>query len=571
MLAAAIAFIMAAPTASGYVNAELDRQRMQLGESVRLEVSVSDAEGADTHALRKELLADEIQMLQRAFEVTLIEEWEEKQAGTTQAVSVFLYDLKPRHEGVFYIPPFNVLDDYSWPLKLRVGSYWIQGMRTEILKRDPSYRKILASTTENDVKVEVAVEPESPYVGSYMILTARAYIDIDLSQVAGEFSIPDAPGSSFELIETSFSENVELGGKRYRHLIENRFGGVPARDGAMIIPEMHLLSQDSLIQDLDLEIRSEKIEIDVQPVPASYPADAAWLPARQVTIEDSLASRLPSFVQGQPAERQITIRAEGVSADQLPSLHGHDSGSASAYGNPEELDTEITGGAVRATRSAKFVYVPNQSGRLVLPEIEIVWWDINENKVKRASAPGVDVTVAPVAPDRFSGLADGDAGALSRIFSANLWTAISLALAAAWMASWLYASFVQARWREFIDSRSRRAAMRREEALRLYIKQACAENRAHDVAQALIRLARDAWPRDHPRNLVDIGRIVSPSDFADELFRLDRHLFSAQPEPWQGKALWNLLDRHWPKPAVAKDCRPGRLARPRHELGEAQA
>src|SRR5690606_25572163 len=117
------------------------------------------------------------------------------------------------------------------------------------------------------------------------------------------------------------------------------------------------------------------------------------LPAKTVTVEDSWADNIPTFEQGQPVTRTLTIKALGVKAEQLPDVQVGNVQGVQLYPDKPELQTMVSGSNVAATRVEKVAYIPSQSGDVTLPAITLHWWNVKANQLESITLPSKKIHV----------------------------------------------------------------------------------------------------------------------------------------------------------------------------------
>jgi len=98
---------------------------------------------------------------------------------------------------------------------------------------------------------------------------------------------------------------------------------------------------------------------------------------------------------GEPITRTITIRAEGLSAAQITPLPVPEGNSYRGYPDQPQLDELVTLNGLVATRAESMALVPNQAGEIVLPAVELFWWDVKSNQQRTARLPSTTLKVSP--------------------------------------------------------------------------------------------------------------------------------------------------------------------------------
>ena len=122
-----------------------------------------------------------------------------------------------------------------------------------------------------------------------------------------------------------------------------------------------------------------------------------WLPANDLSLTESWSQTPPNFVVGEPITRTLTLKADGLTAAQLPSMAMGDSNNFKAYPDQPRLNDKIGSAGISGTRQEKIALIPTRAGEITLPAIEIEWWNLNGKQMEVAKLPARVVTVAPAA------------------------------------------------------------------------------------------------------------------------------------------------------------------------------
>ena len=113
-----------------------------------------------------------------------------------------------------------------------------------------------------------------------------------------------------------------------------------------------------------------------------------WLPAKSLTIDQEWSRKTDQLTQGEPVTRTLTVNAEGVAAEQLPPIGENLSiNGLKIYPDKPQLDTQTGPNGLSSSRIDSLSVVPNQSGTLEIPAIDITWWDTQADQLRVASIP----------------------------------------------------------------------------------------------------------------------------------------------------------------------------------------
>ena len=85
------------------------------------------------------------------------------------------------------------------------------------------------------------------------------------------------------------------------------------------------------------------------------------------------------------------------------------------------------------------------------------------------------------------------------------------------------------------------SAKQQHKAARSALQLACQANNPAAAANALLQWAAAEWPDDPPRNLGTLMQQLSGG--VNEIQELERALYSAAGDSWQGEALWRVFEK----------------------------
>jgi hypothetical protein len=360
--------VFATMAQAAQVRAWLDRNTIQMGETVTLNVEVADS--ATTPAPDFAPLQNDFTVgaSQSSSSVNIIN-------GQTSSKLLWAVVLEPKHEGTIAIPPLSVAGQTTQPISLTVQPMAPGGAKAG-----------------DDVYIEAAVDPQTPYVQQQVTLTLKLFFAVNL--VDGTLDDPKGEGIVVKRIggqDANFS--AEIGGRRYR-VLERRYVLQPERSGTVkLAPLMfrgHAMDRNDMnsffTRGRNVTAQAQPITLQVRPRPANSGTDA-WLPAQSVTLAaEGLSPRATARV-GEPLTLTLRLKAVGLGFEQLPELNLPKIDGADIYPDKATTQNRDAGDVVTGERERKFAIVPNRAGRLTIPSIGIAWWDVVHDRPETASIP----------------------------------------------------------------------------------------------------------------------------------------------------------------------------------------
>jgi hypothetical protein len=367
--------LFAAMAQAAQVRAWLDRTTMQMGETVTLNVEVSDsvtAPAPDFAPLQKDFT---VGASQSSSSVNVIN-------GQTSSKLLWAVALEPKHDGAITIPALSVAGQTTQPVTLTVQPMAPGGAKAG-----------------DDVYIEATVDPQTPYVQQQVTLTLKLFFAVNL--VDGTLDDPQGEGVIVKRIggqDANFS--AEIGGRRYR-VLERRYVLQPERSGTVkLVPIMfrgHAMDRNDMnsffTRGRNVTAQAQPITLEVRPRPANSGTDA-WLPAQSVTLSAEGLNPGATARVGEPLTLTLRLKAVGLGFEQLPELNLPKIDGADIYPDKATTQNRDAGDVVTGERERKFAIVPNRSGRLTIPSIGIAWWDVVHDRGETASVPDVTLDVA---------------------------------------------------------------------------------------------------------------------------------------------------------------------------------
>ncbi len=455
-------------------------------------------------------------------------------AGQARSSTRWIVTLLPRQSGYVVVPPLKLGDAQSQPITLQV------------LKNDPNSGGKLAP-----IFIDASLDRESVYVQAQAVLTLRIYHSVSLYDDSSltPLSIPDA---RVEQLGDPRTFETDINGVRHG-VIELRYAIFPQQSGELSIPAQ-VFSATPVERSNGYEfnpfgprpgrptrVKSPEIPLEVKPRPASWPADVPWLPARALTLSEAWNPEPKAVTVGDSLTRSLMLRAEGLSSAQLPPLPIQDSAGLRRYPDQPQQRNEVNDKGLIGSREESEALVPSQSGRITLPEVQVLWWNTELDRLESASLQARTLEVASNPSLEVEAPVGGQA--VARDAAQVLLWPWQLACALLALTTVLgFGLWWHARRQPAILPTAQTGPSPR--TLLDDLKRACLANDPQATRQAL-----DAWARQQPETLADMAaRFATLSDALDGL---NGALYSETGNQWQGESLWKAIRSLPPLEAAA--------------------
>jgi hypothetical protein len=262
-------------------------------------------------------------------------------------------------------------------------------------------------------------------------------------------------------------------------------------------------------------------------------------------MEQRWSGDIDSVTVGEPVTRTITIRAEGLSAAQITPLQEPQGDNYRGYPDQPQLDEIITPNGLAATRIESLALVPNKPGEIVLPAVQLVWWDTNSDQPRIASLSPITLQVSPssnidatangsnvmqMTNDAMTTLAT-DALKPKVSFMTNLSLSINALLIT------LIIVLLMRRKRESSAARSQQPSLSLDSA-RLNLKQQlrAIESEAKDenlmaMRDAILRWGKILFTENPPSTLKSLGDLLGNPSISQLFAQLDQQLYQHNGGP----------------------------------------
>lgn len=444
--------------------------------------------------------------------------------GKAHASTRWIVTLQAKHTGNVVIPPLNL------------GSAESQSITLSVTEPDTSAPGKLAP-----VFIDASLDRESVYVQAQALLTLRIYHSVSLYDDSSltPLSIPDA---RVQQLGSPRTYETSINGVRHG-VIEVSYAIFPQKSGPLTIPSQIFSATPALPSSADdynpfgprpgrqTQVNSPEIPLQVKPRPDSWPANAPWLPASSLSLSEAWTPEPGSSLKiGDSLTRNVMLRAEGLASAQLPPLPEIDVAGLRRYPDKPQMHNQNNEHGLVGSREESLALVPSKSGRIELPEVRLQWWNTDKDRLETATLPARQLEV-----ENDPSL-EVDAPVTSRERGNPVqillwpWQLACLLLSLTTLLG--FGLWWRARRQPAILPSTQNGPSPR--TLLDDLKRACQAKDPHVTRQAL-----DAWARQQPETLADMGARFAP--LSDALDELNGALYSETGHQWQGETLWQAI------------------------------
>ncbi|UDL06714.1 BatD family protein [Marinobacter sp. CA1] len=413
-----------------------------------------------------------------------------------------------------------------------------------------------AEGVPRDVFIELSTDKDRVYVQEQLVLTIQLYFSGNL--VRGELSEPEHATAMIEPLGQQREYRRTRDGQSYR-VVERRYAIFPQQPGELTIDPIRFegQSRDPQGKLRYLRDRAELFDIPVEAPPASFSGDT-WLPARDLTLEESGLPKDLTLEQGQNLTRTLSLSAQGLTSEALPPFDSQMPDALRSYPEQPERQTETRPSGLYGRLTQTEALVGVTPGTVTLPEIRIPWWDTRTDTEQVATIPARTLTIngnaalaaqtAPGSPGR------GDTGdemtdsAGSQVSGSpapgdggNFWRYVAVVLALGWTVT--TAVLLRRRGKARATPSEEAARPDQNESASFDILLSAAANGQANTPQLLLHWANRRFRPNHFRSLTELLAFLGDPELSQQLRHLQSLHFGRQHEPdseqhsWSGDAL----------------------------------
>ena len=544
-LAITCAILICASTGYANLTVQVDRKNITDAELLQVTVRIDNPTA---------IPSPEWQDLSRDFDVISLSGPNQNRSvrivngqQTSENYVQWALSLRPKRLGTLTIPP------------LSLAGYSSKAVKIEVTQASAAVRQRI----NEFVFFDTTVDTDATYVQGQIIYTVKLFY---LDSISGEFPPPPSLGDAIvEIIENEKRYDAMLNNRRY-YVLEKRYAIYPQSSGRLVIPQETFAgtrgSRGYFSRGQQVVAVSDPHTVEVKPRPASF-TGGQWLPAKSLELSESWATNPPAFVLGEPINRTLILKADGIASSLLPPFENLTIENAKTYEDPANRE-QITGArGIQSVLTTTVGIVPTRAGAITLPEISIPWWNTETDKQEIATLPEITFQVAPgiqatnsatvfQPPKQTDGRPLEDSRTqpeqLTIITPPDpLWIIISaastiLALCMTWM-WWIARNRLSALTSNLLPE-TRATTSLNEPALFKTFKDECQRNNALEARNALFFWAKVRYPTiNSNRALSGLCEDSTQVGYlTEEILNLEAAIYSASPNShWRGDELLRLV------------------------------
>ncbi|WP_223786629.1 BatD family protein [Marinicella meishanensis] len=529
----ALSLLLLSSWAQAAIKAAVDRSTVLFGESLTLTITADKNTNSQP----------DFTLLDAVFHVGQTGKSSSTQIinGEVNTQTTWQVLLVPKSLGTHLIPPLEVDGERTETIKITVN------------KPDPN------AQAKGDLFIELETNKDSAYVQEEILLTVRLMYAINLKN--GALTEPGGDGVIVQQISKGANYTTQRDGKTYQ-VLERKYAIYAENSGPLTLNPLVFEGEvtDNSRQSFGLFQRgrpvrhvSEMLDLEIKQIPPEF-VNQAWIPARQVTLQQSWSQDQPYRV-GEPITRTINLTVAGQAETQLPELQLADIDGAKIYQDKTDTITRQDGQQLISSKVIKYAIIPTRQGLLEIPEFTLDWFDTTSQSGKVARIPATTLAVAaadastvqaPQAVDfnppaiQPTAVPIGELVSPEATGSAFVWQVLTVVFAALWLFT------VMLWWRRparRVHASAAEAAPNNPVAIN-----SLAQATPSEVQQTLINW----WNQAHEQRVTNLGQIsaqLADGEPKAAIDALQQQLYgaattTAEPQPWPVWIKQGLLHPH---------------------------
>jgi tetratricopeptide (TPR) repeat protein len=296
------------------------------------------------------------------------------------------------------------------PPTLVVGGQRFSGetLNIKVVERGKAPKNQVApvKTDAAFISVELSPKERKPFIGEQITLQYELFQDIH--RMVGELkTAPDDPSLDDFWIEElnpkeRFTQSTVRSGRKLLHRVQlGRYALFPLKAGkASIEPlELELVQSGFMSAGRAVPLRSEPLEIDVQPLPPGAPDDfsegnvGTW---NLFVTTDTLRARV-----GAPLTIRVAVKGQGqvgrLTLPVMPEIPG-----ARVIGSEENVETGVSDLRITGEKYATYTIMPTEQQDLEIPPLRFTYFnpETGAYETKQSTALTVKVAAGTLPPER---------------------------------------------------------------------------------------------------------------------------------------------------------------------------
>jgi len=556
------------------LQASVNRNPIPEGEAFILTLRLENPQNSETPDLKPLEQDFNVYSVSNSSRINIIN-------GTRSDIRQWDIGLIAKKTGDLSIPAIKAGNISSNPLVIKV----ISSDNVAVSDTSNADTNVSSSNLSTRYALKTEISNKNPYVQQQIDYTVTL-VDAGGLQGDAPFFVGDGSNNDW-IVQSIGSPNVEtktINGQTIRE-IKFRYALFPQKSGRLKLPIVNFrgfyLTQDRVAYDpfADLfgnsitasglgfadifatrhpvNLVSKSEEIDVRPI-ATENNGNWWLPAQNVELFSEWTDAKPEFKVGEAVTRTVYLKAVGVAENQLPEINFPKVDGVKQYPEKQQTESRVDNGRLVSVKKAVNVYIPNQSGAITLPAIQVPWFNVAANRMEKALLPEVRINVSSSskANEPVKAIAPAENNSLpTSSYPEEIEQGLSegyvyLFIGLAFVLGVLF-SFLLLKFRNRENNANAKNSIRNYQS---YIALKAHEADFKALRDGLLEWGVKTFPEYKINNLKDVADCVNSPDFSAEMKKLMTILYSSKsPQDWSAEKFVQIFNTVYKKNKKTSD------------------
>ncbi len=248
--------------------------------------------------------------------------------------------------------------------------------------------------SQKHLSSSVSLSKNSVYVGEPVQVTVSVFTSTWFTKGVNPGNIK--VNGAFTVYFRSLSTSKQVNGKTIAG-VQLFFNVFPHEDGAIEFPPLDIEVETPDFggyKGIRHIVKTNPRTINVKPIPANFDADD-WLVTSWMSATENWNGDLKNVKVGDVLERNISRNASNTVSELIPPIKWDTIANVSLYPARSSVSNNKTKTSISATRSEGTRYLFENEGTVVIPKMELTWYNPYKNKLYKKTMPEVIINVQP--------------------------------------------------------------------------------------------------------------------------------------------------------------------------------
>jgi hypothetical protein len=259
-----------------------------------------------------------------------------------------------------------------------------------------------AAFAAEDIVLRTSVTPEEAWIGQRVLLNMEVLGAEGWAQITkmGELAVPGAYVMRTESQGVRLNETIRgtsYTGQRYQLSVYCQRPGRMEIPGVPVIVNVRQWGLNAAETPHQMTTPAAAL---VCRVPPGAEGIQGLISTNRLDARQTWSARPETASTGDAITRTVTLTAVDISGMAFPPMRHPEIEGVGIYPGKPSVSDSGDRGSLRGERVEKITYVVEQPGEVALPAIELPWWDIDDEVLRRIELPGLELAVEGELPPK---------------------------------------------------------------------------------------------------------------------------------------------------------------------------